>query len=972
MTRGGGAAVVLAVALLVSNATPPGSSRAAVPETGDAARAQLAVGHAARAVALFERALERSPEDPDLLAGLAAALILRARQTGSLRDVVLALDAAETARARHGDHRAASIVSEQAAAELLSAEGCPDEQPRWTDLLAAIGSSPSPDGAARAVESLVRHWPARSRDLLIDVLLAGGDGPPEVAAWSSARRRFAAERIAAVLREIAGGPPLAALAGELDERGRPRAPALRDALAAWRQGQDAHRRGDFEAAAAAFRAAAERARDAGSALAPIARYRLAVAVYLRQDFTRARALLEGLLAETDTPTGDRMLAADVLRMQGLLESSAGRLAAARLPLERAARSYAAMGERDFASYTRAMLAETGQRLGDSENAWRHRVLALRESACGGNPFRRRMMILEASLAATLDEAPRAAAVLADAALAVEGPAPPGGLAEVLLQRAAARARIGELDGASEDLLRAASDVAAVPDVATRERLEIEIAAARLKVAAAAGERRLPDGARDAVAWFERKGRRLRLAELLLARARIEMRRNRLRRAERDLERAIGEFERSREELDDTRLRIAYRELSSSLFDEMVRLQAILRNRPGKALGFAERGRAHELARGRGPAAAAVRVIPDPGRWARRLPRDATLVYFVTLPRRLLAWRLARGAVSFRAVDVTSRELARRVVALRDALAGNDENPLLRESASLAELLFGPWRTGIAGSRVLLVSPDGPLHALPFAVLQGAAGRGFLIEDVAPAIVPSAALVLGSARIAHDCPAVTPRALVIGDPAFDRARYPLLARLEGAAREARTVAAAWPESRLLAGEQATRGAFLEHAGAFGVIHFAGHAIADPVDPARSRLLLAGDDELAAGEVAEARLVRGAAIVLAACSTAGGRITRGEGTLALARPFLAAGAGAVIASLWELPDDDAGSLLVPFHRELAAGMPAPLALQRAQQRMLSAANGERTPVRAWSAFEVWLGRCGLAGLDDRARPGERTRR
>ena len=45
--------------------------------------------------------------------------------------------------------------------------------------------------------------------------------------------------------------------------------------------------------------------------------------------------------------------------------------------------------------------------------------------------------------------------------------------------------------------------------------------------------------------------------------------------------------------------------------------------------------------------------------------------------------------------------------------------------------------------------------------------------------------------------------------------------------------------------------------------------------------------------------GATVVLSACGTALGRVT-GEGTLGFTRSFLAAGARAIVATTWEMPD------------------------------------------------------------------------
>jgi CHAT domain-containing protein len=119
----------------------------------------------------------------------------------------------------------------------------------------------------------------------------------------------------------------------------------------------------------------------------------------------------------------------------------------------------------------------------------------------------------------------------------------------------------------------------------------------------------------------------------------------------------------------------------------------------------------------------------------------------------------------------------------------------------------------------------------------------------------------------------------------------------------------------------------------VIHFAGHAIADEVSPSESRLVVAPASgrrgELRAEDIAGVRLKPGSVVVLSACSTARGRVYRGEGAMTLARPFLAAGASAVIATLWPVRDGSLVRVLTDVHRNLARGLDAPTALAHARR-------------------------------------------
>jgi CHAT domain-containing protein len=143
---------------------------------------------------------------------------------------------------------------------------------------------------------------------------------------------------------------------------------------------------------------------------------------------------------------------------------------------------------------------------------------------------------------------------------------------------------------------------------------------------------------------------------------------------------------------------------------------------------------------------------------------------------------------------------------------------------------------------------------------------------------------------------------------------------------------------------------------GIVHFAGHALASPDDPAYSALLLDSGAGLVAPLYAEAieRLkLRARVVVLAACDTASGPAAS-EGAMSLSRAFLAAGADAVVASLWPADDRQASRLSVELHRRLRAGRPVEDALREAQ---LEAMRGVGSRAADWAGFALLAARAGI---------------
>ena len=131
----------------------------------------------------------------------------------------------------------------------------------------------------------------------------------------------------------------------------------------------------------------------------------------------------------------------------------------------------------------------------------------------------------------------------------------------------------------------------------------------------------------------------------------------------------------------------------------------------------------------------------------------------------------------------------------------------------------------------------------------------------------------------------------------------------------------------------------------VLHLACHGFHRARNPMFSALKLA-DGWLTANDVLSLRL-DGSLVVLSACES--GKHSHGR-TLSepvgLARSFLAAGASAVVVSLWLADDQATLELMTDFYRQLAADATPAEALQRAQ-----AIAKDRHPHPAtWAPFVV----------------------
>lgn len=169
-------------------------------------------------------------------------------------------------------------------------------------------------------------------------------------------------------------------------------------------------------------------------------------------------------------------------------------------------------------------------------------------------------------------------------------------------------------------------------------------------------------------------------------------------------------------------------------------------------------------------------------------------------------------------------------------------------------------------------------------------------------------------------------------------------LRWAEREARLVGQRLPSTTVLVRREATEAKAL--LGSAGRIHIAAHGELNGEDPLSSALLLAseaGEDgrlevrELFGLEL-NARLV-----VLSACETGLGKLSRGDELVGLQRAFLYAGTPAVVTTLWKVDDRASFELVRVFYEHLEAAGPV-AALRQAQ---LAAMQASPHPF-FWAAF------------------------
>jgi len=149
---------------------------------------------------------------------------------------------------------------------------------------------------------------------------------------------------------------------------------------------------------------------------------------------------------------------------------------------------------------------------------------------------------------------------------------------------------------------------------------------------------------------------------------------------------------------------------------------------------------------------------------------------------------------------------------------------------------------------------------------------------------------------------------------------------------------------MTGSEVTPSSFLRRAAAYDVVHIGAHGRVDR-RPLHNAMEF-GAERLRACDVLSAHFEQAPVIVLAACRTSDD--TEGRSSISLTTAFVAAGASAVIGTLWDVEDGGTAELLTEFHRSLSRGAKPWDALQTAQ---LEAIRKGKT-ADLWAAFQLQI--------------------
>jgi len=344
-------------------------------------------------------------------------------------------------------------------------------------------------------------------------------------------------------------------------------------------------------------------------------------------------------------------------------------------------------------------------------------------------------------------------------------------------------------------------------------------------------------------------------------------------------------------------------------------------------------------------------MPDPSRMPSRLPLLAkqTVLAYAVLPDGLAIWVGDDRGINARWIPKPTdglQELAERFHDLSSD-SKSEMSALRRDARSLYGLLIAPVEQHLAPGRTLVIEAEGWLARVPFEALLDSNDH-YLVESAS--IVhslgqDSQARLRTDTGISADSPA-----LLVGSTASSPADG--LIPLPDVAAEADTVASSFYSAHVLKGREAALSAVRSELPGAAVFHFAGHSLATP---GRTGLMLEGGD----GQASPPRLMDAAAVrhlglqrlqlaVLSACSTASGS-GGSSGFNSVTDALLRAGVPHVVASRWAVDSSETRGFVEDFYRNALSGQTVSDAIRLTSRKML--ANPRTSHPYYWSAFTAY---------------------
>jgi CHAT domain-containing protein/Tfp pilus assembly protein PilF len=300
---------------------------------------------------------------------------------------------------------------------------------------------------------------------------------------------------------------------------------------------------------------------------------------------------------------------------------------------------------------------------------------------------------------------------------------------------------------------------------------------------------------------------------------------------------------------------------------------------------------------------------------------------------------------------------------------DDANKRLHQFANNSNAIYNtlikPVYAEIKGKKDIIIIPDDILgfisfeslvKELPQSEIKGYNKLDYLINDYCIRYSYSASLL----SKADKKPGKTINMLAIAPdyskdyilPSTEQSLGLSLGPLDYAKEEVENIQNYYP-CKILKEEKATESNFKMLASEFDILHFSMHTIINNDEPLASKLVFSlnsdsiDDGFLNTYEIYNLPLSAELA-VLSSCETGGGKLSKGEGILSLARGFIYSGVSSIVMTLWEIDDVSSADIISGFYERLKAGEKIDEALRNSKLFYLHSTDQLHAHPYFWSAY------------------------
>ena len=258
------------------------------------------------------------------------------------------------------------------------------------------------------------------------------------------------------------------------------------------------------------------------------------------------------------------------------------------------------------------------------------------------------------------------------------------------------------------------------------------------------------------------------------------------------------------------------------------------------------------------------------------------------------------------------------------------------SQSLYNQLIVPIYATIRDKKKLIIIPDDELNSLPFEALQDQ-DEMYLVRKFNIHYQYSTSLLLSKTKNKKYLP-------VLALAPFANQGLGHYSQLLYSRQEIESL-----PGKILLNQLASKKACLTNINGYPVIHLATHTFIDETTPDNSHIAFSQegdstDSKLFLPEIYNLPLDSTSLVILSACESAYGKLTKGEGMMSLSRAFYYAGCPNIIAALWKADDQSTSWILQKFYRYIHKGYSISSSLHQAKLDYLNSSeieNQYKTP-------------------------------